>query len=177
MLSRAARVEGSAFLGRGVWEGWLPVRRGSRVSAEHTCGSARPWRVAPPRHTCGPGGRGGTWPAGTLGFKPGPLHKLLIVMGGEGGCAAAPVRAVGLPASALCNAGDPCAVGFAVNSFHSCPRGVKNGIFQPGEVYLAQGAAQSSVPGKIRLHGPSRLWMLGEVEEWGTFTVFFHSVI
>lgn len=29
--------------------------------------------------------------AGTLGSKTGPLHKLLIVMGGEGCCAAAPV--------------------------------------------------------------------------------------
>lgn len=56
-------------------------------------------------------------------------------------------------------------------------RRVKNGIFQPGEVYLAQGASQSPIPGKIRVHGPRRLWMLGEVEEWGTLTAFFYSVI
>lgn len=67
LFSRAARGEGSASLGRGGgWEAWLPagplpVRRGSRVTAEHTCGSARRRRVAPPRHTCGLGGRGGTW--------------------------------------------------------------------------------------------------------------------
>lgn len=55
--------------------------------------------------------------------------------------------------------------------------GVKMVSFSLGKFTLPGGFSERSVPGKIRLHGPSRLWMLGEVEEWGTVTVFFHRVI
>lgn len=62
LFRRAARGEGSASLGRPSGRaGWLgpvpgkPGQRGAHVR------EPRPRRVAPPRHTCGPGGRGGTW--------------------------------------------------------------------------------------------------------------------
>lgn len=145
LFRRAARGEGSASLGRPSGRAGSGRCRGSRVSAAHTCGSPGPGVSLRPATRAAPGEGAAHGAAGTLGSKPGPLHKLLIVMGGEGCCAAAPVWAVGLPASALCNAGDPCAVGFAVSSFHSYRRGVKNGIFQPGEVYRTQGVSQSSL--------------------------------
>lgn len=93
LFSRAARFTRP---GRGM--GGLAAGRGrSRCGGE--AGSPRSTRAGAPgagvslrpatRAASGEGAAHGA--AGTLGSKTGPLHKLLIVMGGEGCCAAAPV--------------------------------------------------------------------------------------
>lgn len=97
LFNRAAHGEGSASLGRGGVGGLAAGRGRSRCGGE--AGSPRSTRAGAPgagvslrpatRAASGEGAAHGA--AGTLGFKPGPLHKLLIVMGGEGCCAAAPL--------------------------------------------------------------------------------------
>lgn len=58
---------------------------GAHVSKGSELRKALGGHVAPPRYTCGFGGKGRhTASAEALGSKPSPLHKLLTTVGGDG---------------------------------------------------------------------------------------------
>lgn len=81
MCSAVLPVGKARFPGAGLCGALVPGRaRSTRAAAAGAGVAPRPGTRAAPRQGAGT----------ALGCKPGPLHKLLIEMGGEGCCAAAP---------------------------------------------------------------------------------------
>lgn len=170
---------GAVQLGWAAHRGGLPtVPRcaawGSWVNAEHAWARAqswgRPWAGMSLLLTtrAASGGRKGTWrPRKHSALSPAPCISCWLLWVGMGALLAAPAWAVGLAALTLCNAGDPSAVCFAVNSSFPCRH------LSPRESLPCPGAfSKLSVPGKISLSGPSRQWMLSGEDECWTVAAF-----